>query len=159
MSKYEIISSVISLLAVVVSFVALYRSKRNHDQVIELKKVHAKLSERQLAEFDKHDREAGKANLAVEMIKENNMHKFVITNRGKAEAKDIYFGLEEENEHNPLVGGDYEGKNPFKLLAPGDSYKHLAHIPISVRQSIYSVSLRWNNADGNQDHIFLNVAR
>lgn len=116
MTKFEIISSLVSLLAVVVSFYSLYRSKRNHDQLIEIEKVHAKLSERELAEYDKRDRDAQKAILSVRMVKEGKVHKFVITNQGEAEAKNIYFGLEQDNEHNPLVPNDFEQKSPYRIL-------------------------------------------
>lgn len=159
MTKFEIISSLVSLLAVVVSFYSLYRSKRNHDQLIEIEKVHAKLSERELAEYDKRDRDAQKAILSVRMVKEGKVHKFVITNQGEAEAKNIYFGLEQDNEHNPLVPNDFEQKSPYRILGPGDSYYLLASIPLSVRQNAYSVSLRWDNADGSQDRVLRSVAR
>ncbi|MFG1495388.1 hypothetical protein ABMA57_02065 [Saccharospirillum sp. HFRX-1] len=159
MTKFEIISSVISLLAVMVSFYALYRSKRNHDQLIEIEKVHARLSERELAEYDKRDRDALKASLSVRMVKDDKAHKFVITNQGRAEAKNIYFGLEQDNEHNPLVSNDLEQKTPYRILGPGDSYYLLASIPLSVRQTTYTVSLRWDNVDGSQDRVLRIVAR
>ncbi len=159
MTKYEIISSLISLLAVVVSFYALYRSKKNHDQLIEIEKVHAKVSERELVEYEKRDRNAQKAVLSVRMVSDGKGYKFVITNQGEAEAKNIYFGLEEGNEHNPLVQYDFDQKTPYRILGPGDSYHLQAYIPTSVRQSAYSVSLRWDNADGSQERILRSVAR
>ncbi|WP_041657240.1 hypothetical protein [Marinobacter nauticus] len=159
MTKFEIISSLISLLAVAVAFYSLHRSKRNHDQLVKLEKVHAQLSERELAEYDKRDRDALKAVLSVRMVKDGSAHKFVITNQGEAEAKNIYFGLEQDNEHNPLVPNDFEQKTPYRILGPGDSYYLLASIPLSVRQNSYSVSLRWDNADGSQDRVLRSVAR
>ncbi|MFC4259614.1 hypothetical protein ACFOZ5_11290 [Marinobacter lacisalsi] len=159
MTKFEIISSLVSILAVVVSFYSLHRSKRNHDQLVELEKIHAKLSERELAEYEKRDRDALKAVLSVRMVKDRNAQKFIITNQGAAEAKNIYFGLEQDNEHNPLVPNDYEQKTPYRILGPGESYHLLASIPLSVRQNAYFVSLRWENADGTQDRVFRSVAR
>lgn len=159
MTKYEIISSLISLLAVGVSFYALYRSTKNHDQLIEFEKIHAKVSERELAQYEKRDRDAQKAALSVRMVKDGKDYKFVITNQGESEAKNIYFGLEQDNEHNPLVQNDFNQKTPYKILGPGDSYTLQAYIPTDVRQSAYSVSLRWNNADGSQERILRSVAR
>jgi hypothetical protein len=144
---------------VAVSFYALRRSKRNHDQLIEIEKVHAKLSERELAEYDRRDRDAEKAKLAVQLIKDGQGFKFVITNMGEATAKNIYFGLEQDNQHNPLVPFDFEQKTPYTILGPGDNYYLLASIPNSVTQLAYSVSIRWENADGSQDRILRSVAR
>jgi len=159
LTKFEIISSLISLLAVAVAFYSLHRSKRNHDQLVKLEKVHAQLSERELAEYDKRNRDALKTVLSVRMVKDGSAHKFLITNQGEAEAKNIYFGLEQDNEHNPLVPSDFEQKTPYRILGPGDSYHLLASIPLSVRKNFYSVSLRWDNADGSQDRILRSVAK
>ena len=159
MSKYEIISSLISLLAIVVSFVALNRSKKNHDQLIEIEKIHGKVSERELAEYEKRDRDAQKAVLSVRLVSDGKGYRFIVTNQGEAEAKNIYFGLEQDNEHNPLVQNDLDQKIPYKILGPGDSYSLQAYIPSGISQSAYSVSLRWDNADGTQDRILRSVAR
>jgi len=159
LSPFEIISLLVSVVAVVISAVALIRSRRNHAQLIELERVHAELSRKQLAEMEEQERQAQKAKLRCHMELQGNNNKFVITNTGQATATDIYFGLEENNEHNPLVHGDFEKKTPFPSLASGESFYLLAQIPLSVRQSAYSISLRWENEDGTQDRIVRNVAR
>ena len=158
MSTTEIISSLISLLAVAVSVVALLRSGQNHAQLLELERVHAELSQSQIEDIEERKREALKASLTVHLEKTNQDYKFVITNQGQATASNIYFGMEQNNEHNPLVRGDFEQKTPFPALAPNERYHLLAHIPLGIRQLTYEISLRWNNEDGTQKRIVQSVA-
>lgn len=159
MSLFETISLLVSIVAVIISAAALVRSRRNHAQLIGLERVHAELSQRQIADIEERERQAKKAMLRCRMEKQEDHYKFVITNTGQATAKDIHFGLEQGNEHNPLVHGDFEDKIPFPSLSSGDSYYLLAHIPLSVRQPAYFISLRWENEDGEQDRILQTVAR
>lgn len=159
MSLFETISVLVSIVAVVISAAALFRSRRNHAQLIELERVHADLSQRQLAEIEERELQAKKAMLRCHMEKQGDHYKFVITNTGQATANDIWFGLEQGNDHNPLIHGDFEDKIPFPSLSSGDSYSLLADIPLSVRQPAYFISLRWENEDGEQDRILRTVAR
>ena len=159
MTTTEIITALISLLAVSVSLVALRRSRQNHAQLLELEKVHAELSRRQIDEIEERKREALKAKLTVRLEKADTDYRFIITNHGQSTASNIYFGIEQGNEHNPLVGGDFEQKIPFPALAPNESYHLLAHIPLNIRQLTYEISIRWNNPDGTQKREIQNVAR
>ncbi|WP_417516127.1 hypothetical protein [Marinobacter sp.] len=158
MSLFEIISVLISVLAVVVSLTALSRSRKNHAQLLELEQVHAELSRKQLADFEKREQQVLKANLTISLEKEGQMSKFVIKNAGPAIATNIYFGLEQDNDCNPLVSGDFEAKIPFPALAPQEQYYLLADIPLDVRQLTFSISLRWNNEDGTQERVVRSVA-
>ena len=159
MTTTETITSLISLLAVLVSLIALFRSRQNHAQLLELEKVHAELSRRQIDEIEERKREALKAKLTVRLEKADTDYKFIITNQGQSTASNIYFGIEQGNEHNPLVRGDFEQKIPFPALAPNESYHLLAHIPLNIRQLTYEISIRWNNPDGTQKREIQNVAR
>jgi len=151
LSPFEIISLLVSTVAVIISFAALVRSRQNHAQLIELERVHAELSQRQLAEMKEREKQAKKAMLRCQLEQQGDHYKFVITNAGQATAKDIYFSLEQSNEHNPLVHGDFEEKIPFPSLSPGDSYY--------LRQPAHFISLRWENEDGEQERILRTVAR
>lgn len=159
MTTTEIITALIALLAVSVSLIALLRSRQNHAQLLELEKVHAELSRRQIDEMEERKREALKAKLTVRLEKAGTDYKFIITNQGQSTASNVYFGIEQGNEHNPLVRGDFEQKIPFPALAPNESYHLLARIPINIRQLTYEISIRWNNPDGTQKREIQSVAR
>ncbi|WP_297797004.1 hypothetical protein [uncultured Marinobacter sp.] len=109
--------------------------------------------------MEERKREALKAKLIVSLEKADTDYKFIITNQGQSTASNIYFGIEQGNEHNPLVRGDFEQKIPFPALAPNESYHLLAHIPINIRQLTYEISIRWNNPDGTQEREIQSVAR
>ena len=159
MSTAETISSLISLLAVLISAIALIRARKTQSQLIALEKVHAELSRRQIDDIEARIKQEMKANLSVRLEKYGKGYKFVVANKGASTASNIYFGLEAENEHNPLVSGDFEQKIPFRSLAPGDEYYLLAFIPINITQGAYEVALRWDNLDGTQDRVRRTVAR
>jgi uncharacterized protein YpmS len=79
----EIITALISLLAVSVSLVALRRSRQNHAQLLELEKVHADLSRRQIDEIEERKREALNGKLTVRLEKADTDYRFIITNQGQ----------------------------------------------------------------------------
>jgi len=146
----EVISSLISIVAVVISLVALVRGRQNSRKLIELEEVHAQLSRKQLEEIERTEAESSKAILSVSLDAEGSSGKFVVENKGPAVAKNIYFSLTADGDHSPLVSGDFEKKIPFPLLYPGARYHFLASFPLSVTQMVYGVDLRWHTEDGIQ---------
>ena len=105
--------------------------------MVDLEEIHAKVSKIQLQRYEAEEKKQQKPNLHVELQSERGSGKFLIENRGPAFAENIHFYLTEKNDHNPLVGGDYENKTPFPMLNIGESYFLLASFPINVSQSIY----------------------
>lgn len=146
----EIINPLISIIAVIISLIALVRGRKNSKKLIELEEIHAQLSRKQLEEYENREAESLKASLVVNLRSEGSSGKFIIQNNGPAVAKNIYFSLTEEGDHNPLEGGDFEKKIPYPLLNPGESYHFLASFPLAVTQMIYGVDLRWHTEDGTQ---------
>lgn len=146
----EVISSLVSIVAVIISLVALIRGRKISQKLIELEEVHAQLSRKQLEEYEKLEVESLRAALSVSLDVEGGSGKFFVENKGPALAKDIYFSLTEDGDHNPLVVGDFEKKIPYPLLNPDERYHFLASFPLSVTQMIYGVDLRWHTEDGIQ---------
>ena len=67
MSTAETISSLISLLAVLISAIALIRARKTQSQLIALEKVHAELSRRQIDDIEARIKQEMKANLSVRL--------------------------------------------------------------------------------------------
>lgn len=153
------IETLISVIAVAISFIALIRSRQNTQKLIELEEIHAQLSKRQLAEYAERELESTKANLAVRLESMSTSGKFVIENSGPAVAKNIYFSLTQDGDHNPLVAGDFDKKIPFPHLNAGDSYYLLANFPLEVTQMIYGIDLRWYTEDGKEHKKTFSVSR
>ncbi len=155
----EAINPIVSVVAVIISLVALIRGRQNSQKLIELEEVHAQLSRKQLEEYERKEADSLKASLSVSLKTDGSSGKFLIENMGPAAAKNIYFSLNEEGDHNPLVSGDFEKKMPYPLLNPGDSYHFLASFPLAVTQMIYGVDLRWHTENGVQHKKAFTVSR
>lgn len=152
MSTYEIISSLISVLAVVISVVALVRARKNDKRLLELEEVHAEVSRIQIAEHRERVDAKAKADLQLEFKKRGpSTYEFVISNIGHSTATQIHFSLDDNNEHNPLVSGDYDRKLPYPLLNRGNLFTLMAVIPLEISQQVYHCTLTWTNTDGSQD--------
>lgn len=155
----DVINPIISVLAVLISLVALIRGRKNSQKLIELEEIHAQLSRKQLEEYERKEADSLKASLTVNLQADGSSGKFLVENKGPAVAKKIYFSLNEEGDHNPLVGGDFEKKIPYPQLNPGESYHFLASFPLAVTQMIYGVDLRWHTEDGVQHKKTFSVSR
>lgn len=159
MTIYEFISSFIALIASIISIVALVRTRKNTHRLIELEEVHAKLSERQLQKMDEQEQEILKANLTVRLDSVGSQNRFVVENSGPATASKIYFSLGQDNQHNPLVSGDYDKKSPYPALNRNESFFFLAHFPLAITQMVYDIDVRWLNEDGSQTNRKYAVSR
>jgi hypothetical protein len=148
-SKFEILSLLTSILAVSVSLLALYRTRKTQNAFLELEKVHAELSRKQLEEFKEKEKLKSKALLKAEMEHGSSSTYYIhILNNGNSCAKNITFELDEGCEHNPLIKGDYDNKLPYQILNPNEEFRLFASILLSVSQSIYPIILKWMNEDG-----------
>ncbi|WP_352297704.1 hypothetical protein [Pseudoalteromonas sp. 20-MNA-CIBAN-0454] len=150
MTIYEFVSSSIALIASIISIVALVRTRKNTHRLIELEEVHARLSERQLQKMDEQEQQTLKANITVSLERTGSQNRFVVENSGPSTASKIYFSLGQDNQHNPLVSGDYDKKSPYPALNQNESYFLLASIPMDVTQMVYDIDVRWLNEDGTQ---------
>ena len=148
LTNYEIISGCVSLLAVIVAAISLFRTRRISMQQIELERITANLSKKQLDMLHAEEAEWSKAHIDVELTKIDNLYKFVITNIGNSEAKNIHFHL--DGEGNPLIANEYADKIPVKSLKPRKSVSLTANFTLATPTS-FSTYVRWNNPDGSQE--------
>lgn len=147
LTSYEIISACVSLLAVITA-ISLFRTRRISMQKIELERITANLSKKQLEMLHAEETERSKAHIDVELTKIDNSYKFVITNIGNSEAKNIHFHL--EGNGNPLIPNEYAEKIPVKSLKPRKSVPLIANFTLATSTS-FNTYLRWNNPDGSQE--------
>ena len=147
MSFFEIITSLLSLLAIIVSFVSIYRARETQAAFLELEKIHAEVSKNKLEEIKEKERNKIKANIVVS-LKDN---KFIIYNESNSPAYNIDFEIAEESGHDPLVKGDYDHKLRYPKLEPDSYFTLMAIFDISITQQIYPVILSWDNSDGTTE--------
>jgi len=158
MTTYEIITIFVSLVAVVLSIISLVRTRKVQKEQIELQKITAELSRKQIQIIEREQAEQNKAKISVELVRFGNDYRFLISNVGYAKASNIHFDLDQDCQDNPLVQGDYETKIPIPSLNPGSSIELLAAISMGSAGR-YHVLVRWDNPDGTQeeDRIFVAI--
>lgn len=135
----EQINLSITLLSVLVAFVALVRARLIQTEFLKLEKIHAELSQKQLDELKVQESIKLKTQLNVVL---NNGDIF-IRNIGFVKATNvniIFVG----SEVGFLVGGE-ESKLPFPILNPNEEFKLLAGY--EVTKDIIPVKITWLNAD------------
>ncbi len=158
MTQFEILSLLTSTLAIVVSFIALYRSRKTHSELVEVEKVHVELSRRQLKEFETKDALQKKTVLGAKLINTGDI-RVKITNLGESVAKDICIRIDDRRSYNPLIPDDYNRKIPYPSLNPGEDFTLAAFIPLSETQQVYPIALRWLNEDESQGEFKCSLSR
>jgi hypothetical protein len=154
MSRYEVLSFLLAVVAIVVSVVSLIRTRKIQEKQLEFQKIAADLSAKQLEIIRREE----SARINVRLEKTGTSYKFVIANEGKAVARDIHFSIDGLSGDNPLSPAEYAEKIPIPALHPGSSTTLIAVIHMrSARR--YTVRVRWSNPDGSQvsDDIFTSL--
>ncbi|WP_422491308.1 hypothetical protein [Endozoicomonas sp. ALE010] len=152
MSYYEILTLCVSSLAVVVSLVAIIRTRKVDTAMLRLEEVHAELSKKQIELIEKEKKEQEKASIKVELVKYSRSdYKFHITNHGRSPARNIRFSLTQNCNDNPLVMGEYKDKIPYPLLNPDETFTLIAAITLGMSSTIFPVEVIWQNEDGSDE--------
>ena len=149
MTTYEIVSLIVSLVAVVIALVSLVRTRKVASQQIELERVTAELSAKQLDILNAEEKSLSKAQIDVELEGFDSDYHFIITNVGGAEARNVTFKI--EGEENPLIESEYQDKIPIPSLRPGKSIQLIAALDIGS-SSKYNAVVSWQDPDGSAQH-------
>jgi hypothetical protein len=157
----QIITALIALLAIVVSFVSLHRTSKVQEQQLRLQKKQEELTDLQLEALRKQAQFGAsppvsvaqeKADVRVDLEKVGRGEfKFFITNWGSAPAYNVTFDLElEAGKSSPLVKGDYDEKIPIQELGPGNRVPLWAAITMGMGTS-FPARWSWRNPDGKTE--------
>jgi hypothetical protein len=156
----QIVTALIALLAIVVSFVSLRRTSKVQEQQLRLQRKQEELTDLQLEALRKQAQAVSsptvpavvptKADVRVDLEKVGRHDfKFFITNWGSASAHDVTFDLElESGKPSPLVAGDYDVKIPIPELAPGNRVPLWAAITMGMGPT-FPARWSWRNPDGS----------
>src|SRR5688572_19333336 len=123
MPRYETLTLLVALLGVLVSFVALVRTRRLDEQQRRMRDKQEELTDLQLQLLRGEVREKSRrepADVRVSLDGPARDAKFVVTNWGYGPARDIDLKLKiREGNSSPLLVGSSEGL-PIPELLPGD---------------------------------------
>ncbi|MCH8879577.1 MAG: hypothetical protein IID34_06795 [Planctomycetes bacterium] len=150
MTQYEIISSLIAILAVWISTVSLMRARKVQARQLEFEAVTAALAKRQLELIEKEENTQDQARVTADLVKVGKAdYRFVITNEGSAVASDVTFDIDPASSDNPLMENQCQRKLPYPSLQPTHSFTLIAALHSESAMS-YDTHLKWKNPDGSQ---------
>ncbi|MDO6775611.1 MULTISPECIES: hypothetical protein [unclassified Shewanella] len=144
MSKYEIISSLVSLLAIVVSSVSLIRTRKLAKEQLELERVTAELSKLQIESIELEKADKIKPKFNVSLTKLGKSYSFYISNTGQGSAFDVRFELV-DCENSPLCS-DVEEKFPHPEMKPNTRVKLIAAICLGSPLK-YQAKITWKDLE------------
>ncbi|MCP4987535.1 MAG: hypothetical protein GY928_16210 [Colwellia sp.] len=148
MSKFEIISTLISLLAIVISSVSLVRTRKLAKEQLELEKVTAELSQLQIENLAEEKANKNKPNFNVTLSKLGKSYYFYISNTGQGSAFNLNFELI-DCEDSPLISSELDDKFPHPEMKNNSRIKLVAAIHMGSPRK-YQVKLNWEDSDKKQ---------
>jgi len=142
--------------ALVIAAISLTRTRKVASQQIELERITAELSAKQLEMLQAREAALSKAQIDVDLEGYGSDYNFIISNVGGAEARNVTFKI--EGEDDPVVSSEYKDKIPIPSLRPGKSVQLMAALH-SGSTFKYKVLVSWQNPDASteQDEFFLTV--
>lgn len=146
MNKYEVLSLLVSMLAVLISAVSLVRTRKIAKEQLELEKVTAELSGLQIESLNEEKSNKLKPNFNVTLSKLGTSYFFYISNTGQGSAYDVNFELI-DCEDSPLTS-DINEKFPHPEMKPNSCVELIAAIHMGSPLK-YQIKLSWKNTEGD----------
>ena len=153
MSKFEVLSLIISILAAIISTISLVRTRELAKEQLELEKVTAELSRLQIESITEQKTEKTKPKFNVKLIKLGEIYKFFISNKGQGSAYNVNFELI-DCEDSPLFDSELTEIFPYQEMKPSSEIKLLASLHMNS-PSKYQSRISWEDKSGKKhDEIF-----
>lgn len=148
MSKFEILSLLISTLAAVISTVSLFRTRKLAKEQLELEKVTAELSKLQIESIAEEKSNKTKPKFNVNLTKLGKSYNFYISNTGEGSAYNVDFELI-DCEDSPLSTHELQDMFPHPEIKPNSRVKLMAAIHLGSPIK-YQAKLTWENESGEK---------
>jgi hypothetical protein len=142
-------SEYIALLAVVISFVSLYRTRKQTEIENKFNELSSRIAEIQLRRLEEEEQKKKSADVHAYFYKDyNNNYRVAIGNGGEVEAMDVNIEIDLHGSHrSPIIESEMKSKLPVKILHPGQEVYLVASLSLNMPTS-YNCVLTWNNPDG-----------
>jgi hypothetical protein len=148
-SSYELLILLTSLLAVVVSFVSLVRTRKVALEQLALERVTAELSKMQMKNIKEENdaKNQPKFNVTIQRIGKSSH--FYVSNTGQGTAYNVNFELVDCSD-SPLTS-DIKEKLPYSEMKHNSRFKLMAAIHLNSPYK-YDVKLTWLDCDSNPQY-------
>lgn len=143
------ISDGIALVAVIVAFLSLYRTRKQTEFENKLNETASKLTQLQLEILKREEEEKSSADIgAYFYLDGNGSYRVAVGNKGQAVASDVTFQLYVAGENRSiLVAGDAAEKFPANSIRPGEEIYLLASVTLDMTPNFIAIS-SWKNPNG-----------
>ncbi len=160
MTVYEILTSLIAVVALLLSTLSLVRGRKAQAKQLDFQAITAALEIKQLELLEKvertdkredvtGERRDKRPHVTAELVKVGRTdYRFVIMNQGSAVALDVTFEIDPASPDNPLVKNDCQRKLPYPSLQPAQSFTLIAALHMGSAM-VYETHLKWRNPDGS----------
>lgn len=156
MTSYELLSLLISLLAGVIAFVALYRTHRVaqrqlklQETQVELQKEQSALARLQRQQIEERQKLQSVADVGIYIAQSVDGHRFFLRNLGPATACGVNVWVDSiRTGKSVLVAGDAQSKLPRAKLFPRDEIPLISAITMDTGNT-FIARLRWQNESGD----------
>lgn len=145
MNYYELITLLLSLLAIVVSLVSFLSTRKIAKEQLEIQRVTTELSKVQLKNLEEENKDKNYPKFNVTIKTSENNSFFCISNTGQGTAYDLDFELLNCLD-SPLY--DVEHKLPYPEIKPGSCVKLNAFFTMQSPLK-YEAKLTWEDTNGN----------
>ncbi len=151
MSLVEVITSLISLLALVISLVVWNGQRKLQREANDLQRAQDELSRRQLADLEKRDQESKVAQLHLSVEPRGTSHVLSVRNFGPSAAYDVQLIPHlADGQPSPFPIGELESKFPATKLLPTTSIGVLAGFFLDSDRTL-TVTLKWRDGTGQNE--------
>lgn len=147
MTYVDFLTLSISILSVIIAAVSLIRTRKLAAEQLELERVTAELSAKQIQQIEREDQQRQRPDFHVDLTKLGNDHYFLVANRGDGSAFDLNFELI-DCSNSPLYE-DSVRMFPYAELKSQARVKVPAAIHLGSPRS-YNVRLMWKERDGTE---------
>ena len=142
--NYDLLGLLVSVLAIVISSVSLYRSHKTQNAFLEFERVHAELSAKQIQELDDAALSRVRANIQVDVV-EGSVY---LSNNSSAVAREIDIHFDNE-DHSCIIRSEFE-MLPYSQLSPGQEIKLIGSYNTFDAPRSFSINVTWLNQDDSK---------
>ncbi|WP_158303840.1 hypothetical protein [Saccharophagus degradans] len=146
------ISDGFSLLAVIIAFVSLYRTRKQNEFENALNLANSKLAQLQLEILEREEKKNSSADVgAYFYLDGKSNYRIAVRNNGKATASNVMIEVRVSGEdRSPIIKSDLADKFPVKRLAPEAEIYLYASITLDMKP-VFDALISWVNPNGETE--------
>ena len=149
MTQFELVSLILSGIAVLVSLIVWNGQRKLQREANELQRTTAELSRKQLQLIKEQEAAKYQAKLALDLVPDGRGYKLVLSNTGAADALAVDLRpIGSSATETFLVDSELQDKLPHKRLRSGEQIRFIAAVSLGSA-AVHEFHVTWQNEDGS----------